>query len=445
MSKILYIPVVRDKFDYQKAEEIFENVKNFLLKLSKQIIIPSKSIGDIPTLKEFLNANQAQNFTGIIFHNTTFTDAEFIQTVHQYYPEVPILLLAPREPSIGERLKLNALTGIISSANYLKTHDHDFQQVYGNPDEQHVKEVISRFIKACTLKSALASLKIGVVGTFPPGFFFSDANAGLLKRTFGVTLRHYDIDRAFEAAEKLPLEAYQAELAYALSKFDDLDPQAKETIKYVKYVALMKKWAKRDGWQALASRCWPDFFDKYHCAPGAVWSQLSDQLLPTAMECDIHGALSMFILQQTTNNSQPVFLGDLSSMDQKDNTITMWHDYGAFSLANPKYGVKSSVHPNRKIPVSPQFVLKPGEVSIFRVHFNPSFGYEFIIVRGNVLDTPAQFNGVSAKVQLDLPVNNFIDNFILNGYESHFALVYGDHISELIALAKLLKLPLKVY
>lgn len=442
MSKLLYLPVVRRKFDAETAEQMMQTT---LQQLSQyDLIAPQAALGDPSELAEFLSQIQDQTVAGIIFHNTTFTDAEFIQLVHQYYPTTPILLLAPKEPSVGGWLRLNALTGIISSSNYLVSQHHDFEHIYGNPDEPAVIDKVASFVKAVHVKDDLAHLNIGVVGTYPPGFFFSDADAAQLQQHFGTTLKHYPIDAAFDQAAGLAPDQYRAQLDYAIEHFKNLDPTGDETLRFVKFATLMKQYQQRDDLGALASRCWPDFFDKYHSAPGAVWSQLSDQQLPTAMECDIHGALSMYILQQMTVNQDAVFLGDLSSMDPGDNTLTTWHDYGAYSLANPKYGVEASVHPNRKVPVSPQMVLKPGEVTFLRVHYNQD-GYQFVITKGTVLDTPAQFNGASGRVQMDQPVTTLVDQFVEHGYESHFAVVYGDYVADLVALAKLLKIDSVVY
>lgn len=442
MSKILYLPVVRRKFDAATAETIMQTTLKQLNQYD--LIAPKQALGDPSELGEFLSRVQNNQVAGIIFHNTTFTDAEFIQMVHQYYPTTPILLLAPREPSVHGWLRLNALTGIISSGNYLVSQKHDFEHIYGNPTESVVQSKIASFVKAVQIKSDLAALNIGVVGTYPPGFFFSDADAAQLHDHFGTTLKHYEIDTAFEQASDLTPSDYQDQLDYAIEHFQGLDENGEETIRFVKFATLMRQYQKRDQLGALASRCWPDFFDKYHSAPGAVWSQLSDQKLPTAMECDIHGALSMYILQQMTADHAAVFLGDLSSMDPEDNTLTTWHDYGAYSLANPKYGVEASVHPNRKVPVSPQMVLKPGEVTFLRVHYN-SDGYQLVITKGTVQDTPAQFNGASGRVKMEQPVGQLVDQFVENGYESHFALVYGDYVADLEALAKLLKIKSVTY
>ena len=435
MNSILYLPVVRRKFDANAADQVMADTQQQLKKVS--LISPTTALGTPEELAQYLSEISGETFAGIIFQNLTFTDAEFIKLVHEYYPLLPILLLAPREPSVGGWLRLNSLTGIMSSGNYLNSQKHQYEHIYGNVTEKNVELKINDFIKAASTKQDIANLNIGVVGTFPPGFFFSDSNAKHLKQTFGTNLVHYQIDQAFELADHLSEPEFHDELEYAKANFNNLDLNAPETYKFVRFAALMKQYSEKDNLGALASRCWPDFFDTYHSAPGAVWSQLSDQKLPTAMECDIHGALSMYILQQMTTTQAATFLGDFSNMDPEDNTMTTWHDYGAYSLANPRYGVEASVHPNRKVPVSPQAVLKPGEVTMLRVHYDMD-GYQLIIANGKVLDTKAQFNGFSGKVQMKAPVENLIDDFVENGYESHFALVYGNYASELSSLAKML-------
>lgn len=435
MNSILYLPVVRRKFDAKAADQVMADTLQQLKEVS--LISPTTALGTPEELAQYLSEISGETFAGIIFQNLTFTDAEFIKLVHEYYPLLPILLLAPREPSVGGWLRLNSLTGIMSSGNYLNSQKHQYEHIYGNVTEKNVELKINDFIKAASTKQDVANLNIGVVGTFPPGFFFSDSNAKQLKQTFGTNLVHYQIDQAFELADHLSEPEFHDELEYAKANFNNLDLNAPETYKFVRFAALMKQYSEQDNLGALASRCWPDFFDTYHSAPGAVWSQLSDQKLPTAMECDIHGALSMYILQQMTTTQAATFLGDFSNMDPEDNTVTTWHDYGAYSLANPRYGVEASVHPNRKVPVSPQAVLKPGEVTMLRVHYDMD-GYQLIIANGKVLDTKAQFNGFSGKVQMKAPVENLIDDFVENGYESHFALVYGNYASELSSLAKML-------
>ncbi|WP_390404712.1 hypothetical protein [Lacticaseibacillus jixiensis] len=442
---LLYIPVVRRLFDAKTADERYTQMLTLLQDAA--VVTPPHNLGDLDELADYLTAVHDQGpFAGIIFHNTSFTGAEFIEAVHAQFPTTPMLLVASKEPSLGGWLRLNGSIGLMSTGNYLHTHAHAFTFAYGDPTDQAVIKQTQTFIQAATLRAKLAALTIGVVGTFPTGFAFSGTDEAKLAATFGTQLIHYRTQTAFQAAEALPQAAYADELTYAAAHFDDLDLTLPETTRYVKFVALMRQWAKRDGFKALASRCWPDFFDDYHAAPGAVWSQLCDEGLPTAMECDIHGALSEYILQQLVAPSAPVDMLDLiSSLDPVDNTISAWHDYAAFAHANLKYGVKASVHPNRKMPVSPQFVLKPGVVTMLRVSVDAKGAYSLVALRGKAIDAPAQFDGVSARIQLEQPVETVFDALIDHGTEQHFALVYGDVIAGIAALGKLLQLPTTIY
>ena len=182
MNSILYLPVVRRKFDAAAADQIMQTtIQEFN---DQPVSYPDQAFGTPAELGLYLSSMNDEQFAGIIFHNLTFTDAEFIKLVHEYYPTLPILLLAPREPSTGDWLRLNALTGIISSGNYLKSQQHQFEHIYGNTNEKSVQDLLANFIKTASVKADLAQLNIGVVGTFPPGFFFSDSDHKQLVEVF---------------------------------------------------------------------------------------------------------------------------------------------------------------------------------------------------------------------------------------------------------------------
>lgn len=89
--------------------------------------------------------------------------------------------------------------------------------------------------------------------------------------------------------------------------------------------------------------------------------------------------------------------------------------------------MKASVHPNRKMPVSPDMVLKPGQVTMLRVHWNAKDGYSLAITSGEAEDVEPQFNGASGRIKMTEDVTDLVDQFVSHGYESHFALVYGDY------------------
>ncbi|WP_225049271.1 hypothetical protein [Lacticaseibacillus kribbianus] len=444
MQKIVYVPVERRLFDAAAADAIFDQMRGQLQSLPN-VMLPAHNLGTPSEMIEYLRGIPSSEVGGVIFHNTSFTGSEFIELIHQYFPSVPVLVIASREPSIGGWLRLNGATGLISTANYLKRRHHTYDFIYGDPTEPAVQKKVAAYVRAVNTMLAIRTLTIGVVGSFPVGFDFAGADEGELATVFGTHLKHYDVDASFAAADALTPTDFADELAYAKAHIRGLDVNLPETIKFVKFVALIRQRAGADGLGALASRCWPDFFDSYHAAPGAVWSQLCDEGIPTAMECDIHGALSMAILQQFAGAKTPVYMGDISSLDSSDNTLTVWHDYGPYAMANPKYGVVASVHPNRKMPVSPQAVLKPGRVTLLRVHVNAEGAYELVVLTGEALDVPAQFNGFSGRFHMTAPVAETFNDIVRHGFEQHYALIYGDYVDDLATLATVMGLPVTMY
>ncbi len=108
----------------------------------------------------------------LVLQLATFTDASLITA---FFSElaVPTTLWALPEPSIGDggRLRLNSLCGVNLAAYTLTSGGKDFNYVYGWPDDSEVVEIINRRYLALQLDKIMRSLKLGVVGNRPPGFF----------------------------------------------------------------------------------------------------------------------------------------------------------------------------------------------------------------------------------------------------------------------------------
>lgn len=435
---VVYLPVVRRKFDATLAQQRFTATQAALRLMIPDLVSPQAPLGEPSELLAFIETLD-QEPAAIIFQQLTFTGQEFINEVISRYA-VPILLLAEEEPSVHGWLHLNALTGLLSTANALHAHQLPYQHYLGGVDTAAGARVVSQFISSLQAYQTLRHLTLGVVSTHPVGFDFSATHPRALRQTFGVQLRHYSIDQAFDAATRLGPKDYAAQLDYAQRHLHGFNAQDPRALKMAQYLTVMRQIVTRDHLGAIASRCWPDFFDKFDSAPGGVFAQLSDQLTPVAEEGDIHGAVSMALLQGLTGNTAPAFLGDVTRLDPADNTVTLWHDYGAYQLFSPEYPATASVHPNRKIGVSVAGALKAGPVTLMRVHFD-SAGYRFLTLTGQMRATSPQFDGVSGKVQIDLPVTQLLARLAQGGAESHFALVYGDYAAAIDNLGRWFGVP----
>jgi L-fucose isomerase-like protein len=109
-------------------------------------------------------------------------------------------------------------------------------------------------------------------------------------------------------------------------------------------------------------------------------------------------------------------------------------------MADPAVLPTGTIHSNRKLPLLLQFPLKPGRVTVARLSENGS-GFRLVVGGGEMLSAPPSFSGTSGVLRFDRPVREVLDTIMGEGVEHHLALTYGDHVSGLLALVKLLDLP----
>ncbi|APH03434.1 sulfoquinovose isomerase [Bacillus weihaiensis] len=442
-SAILYLPIGRKTFDLEAAEVYLTQSIDWLEECGQKIIRPNEILTSVEELEKFLQNVSCEQVSTILYQSVTFADGEFMLKALEYF-SAPVIVWSVREPSVGGRLRLNSLTGGNSTSNVLRNQQHPFAFVFGNPDEEKLHTQLNDQFKVMKVLHSLNKMKIGVVGDFPPGFFFSGADEDELKNALGVSLYRMDLQKAFKECVELPEEEWIGEVDRAETQVIGLNRKDETVKRFAQFSTYIKKEIKGENIHSLAMRCWPDFFNDLGAAPCSVLSQFTEDGMATSCESDIHGSISMHILQQLTEGSAP-YLGDLVHVDEEKNSVVFWHcGAGAYSLAHPSKGATAGVHPNRKIGLAMDFGLKAGEVTIFRVSHTPD-GYRLLVMKGNALDVEQPFTGTSVEVELATDVSSTLYELMNAGYEPHFALVYGDVTKELVELGRLLKLETNVY
>jgi hypothetical protein len=64
-----------------------------------------------------------------------------------------------------------------------------------------------------------------------------------------------------------------------------------------------------------------------------------------------------------------------------------------------------------------------------------------VVGSGEVLRAPLSFSGTSGVLRFDRPAAEVLDTLLGEGLEHHISLTYGDHEPALLALARMLDLP----
>jgi L-fucose isomerase-like protein len=189
----------------------------------------------------------------------------------------------------------------------------------------------------------------------------------------------------------------------------------------------------------LAIRCWPEFFTELGCAACAAMSLLSDELIPCSCEADVNGTITQLMLQWFSG--EQAFGTDVVGFDLEGDSAVVWHcGQAPLSMADPSFQPRGAIHSNRKLPLLMEFPLKPGRVTLARLT-EARGDYTLVVGAGEVLRAPMSFTGTSGVLRFDRPAAEVLATIMDQGLDHHIALTYGDYVAELLALAKLLDLP----
>ncbi|MBO6158161.1 MAG: fucose isomerase [Firmicutes bacterium] len=440
--RILYLPIGVGTYHMETAHAAFEASRELLLKLfGEEVTVPEDILFSPQAVKQQLSSADPDL---VILQSITFANAAYMAEALRAY-EGPLALWTLREP-VGEpggRLKLNSLTGTFSAANtYHQIRQDAPLLVFGGTDEPETAETLLRIRRAAMVKKALRALKIAQIGHTPEGFGFGRGLDAELQKTFGAALVSIEARELIKKAEALKDEDVASARDEAASWMKGLDQMPAQNVKdYYRLQKAYQDFAEENHIGALSSRCWPDFFVEYGTPVCSVLSVLNAIGIPSACEADTYGALSMWIGQKLSGEA--AFFGDPVALSEEENTLTFWHcGMAACSLAKEEEGACVGVHPNRKIGPTMEFGTKACEkATILRIGKDRNGAFRLLAISGEVLDKPRQFLGTSCVVRLNAPVRDTVANLLKEGWEPHYAVIFGDVAEEIRMLGDMLQLP----
>lgn len=455
MPRVTMIPTARFTFAVDAARRRTEAARALLAELGAEIAGPAGLV--MNELEVSAAAKFVDEDTDLLINVcATFSDAT--PTVRLYRGvNKPVLLWAFREPGpVGDRLWLNSLCGAILFAHAIVRDGGEVRLLYGDPDEPAVREALRAALAgalpevvrgsdpgrprghADEVDVALKSLRdkvIGLVGDPPPGYTPSEYDPRVLFRHFGLRVRQITVEEAFWEVRDVAPAARDAERAAAraaqpsLCALDAGEVQLSATV-----TAALQGWAAREGLDAVALRCWPEFPTQLGVAPCSSLSRLADAGITSACERDVYGITTMLLLEAL--GSGPTYLVDTVDLDAGANVVRMWHcGSAATALAADPALATQSVHCNRKIGVAGDFPLKTGPVVIARLDGNGDGGLRLSLAAGESLPEPNRFQGNTAAVRLDGPAERYIHGLVDGGYPHHTVLAWADVRPSLRAVA----------
>lgn len=375
----------------------------------------------------------------LLILQATFSDSTMAINLAQNI-DAPILLWALPEARTGEKLHLNSLCGINLAAHALTREGYDYDYVYASPDDPVALQRVDTLARAGHVRRLLRRARLGRVGEHPDGFDSCNFSQDRLKSRFGLEVVQVSLERVFQGVRKADPKHIQALLEQLHQKLDDLNELDQTALcKTLGTYLTLRQISEDEHLDGLGIRCWPQFFTDLGCAACGAMSMLSDEMIPCSCETDINGTITQLILQWLSG--EPSFGSDLVSVDKEEDIAVLWHcGLAPLSMADPAIRPRATIHPNRNLPLLMEFPLKPGRVTLARLS-EATGDFRLAIGSGEVLQAPMSFSGTSGVLCFDRPVSEVLDIIMKEGLEHHISMTYGDHVAELLALARMLELP----
>lgn len=465
MTTIGVLPLARSTFDVPFAREVAAEALGALVHLGVEVVGTTELLLDADSTDGAIATLAGQDLDLLLVLQVTFTDADAIVRAADRIA-APLALWAFPEARTGERLRLNAFCGINLAGHALTGAGHRYDHLYrdaGDPQALvELREILAGRAQGTTewtgapalgsldpaavttataVRDRMTTSRIGLFGDHPDGFHPCRYDPEALDDTVGIGVDRVELVELFSAARRVPAgtrDAVRARVGDALAGVDEVDQEALGAT--LDTYASLRSMADDRGWSGVAVRCWPEMFTDHGGAACAAMAMLTDEDLPAACERDVYGNVTEVALSALAHGA-PAFIADLVDLDRASGTGVLWHcGLAPLSMADPEVTPRAGLHSNRRKPLVHEFPLKPGRITIARLH-QGSEGLALMIAGGEMERAPASFSGTSGVCRFDRSAVEMLDTIMAHGLEHHYAFVYGEYRTELRALAALWEIP----
>ncbi len=398
-----------------------------------------QSIADAKLYADHFKA-QREALDGIVICLPNFGDEiAVIELINRAKLDLPILLQACNDEidKVDVHSRRDAFCGKISVSNNFWQYGVAFTETSQHTcdiDSDGFRADLDRFARLCRTVRGLKSARVGAIGARTGPFQTMRYSEKLLQAT-GMTVVTADLSELLALAEAIPDDC--AELHEKLGRIRGYGTIPKhiregQILKQGKWTLAVNRWIDENECDASAIQCWRSLQDNFGCATCLTMSMMGEDLMPSACEVDVMGAVSMYaltlasgapaaILDWNNNYGNAVdtcvcthcgnypksFLGEtpeISELDVLGESIGRDKCFGA---------VKGKV--------------QPGPMTYFRLSSDDRNGtLKAYVGEGAFTDDPFPMDGGIAVTRID-QLRTLMRFVTQNGFEHHVAMVRGHH------------------
>lgn len=166
-----------------------------------------------------------------------------------------------------------------------------------DPESDAFRADLRSFVSTCRVVRGLRGLRIGFLGARPPAFNTVRFSEKLLERA-GISVETLDLSDVYGRVERLGTDdpRVQAKLALIQEYVNTANTPAHSLDRMARFGVVVDDWMAANRLQASAIQCWTSMEEYFGVVPCTLMSIMSDNLLPSACETDVAGALAMQVL-----------------------------------------------------------------------------------------------------------------------------------------------------
>ncbi len=377
---------------------------------------------------------------GIIVVLPNFGDEQgVVETIKRSELKVPVLVVAC-DDVIGKldvHNRRDAFCGKLSVCNNLYQYNIPFSlpslHTY-DLDSSEFKEDLDFFSRVCRTVKGLTSARIGAIGARPAAFQTVRYSEKILQEC-GITVIPVDMSVIIAAAEKMDknTDTVKKKLEQ-IKSYGTIPSHIREDniIKQAKLSVVIEDWMAENECDASAVECWDSIQKNYGCAVCLTMAMMGDELMPSACEVDVTGAVSMYALALASGNAS-AFLDWNNNFNKERNKCINTHcsNYPKSFVNNP-IEISNLDILGRTLGEDVCFgALKArvaaGPFTFFRMDTDDGFGISRAYLgEGEFTDDETDIAGGYAVCRID-ELQDLMKFICREGFEHHIAMVRGNY------------------
>ena len=216
--------------------------------------------------------------------------------------KVPVLVQATpdRHDNMTIAVRRDSFCGKMSACNNLMQYGISYSLTTLHTEavsSAEFKADLEWFSAVCRIVKGLKNLRIGAIGARPTAFNTVRYSERILE-TNGITIETIDLSEIFGRIQRMKDndDAVQAKLAAIGNYVSTAGVPHASLLNMAKLGAVIDGWMKQCHVDISAVQCWTSMEEFFGVVPCTVMSMMSNDLIPSACEVDVPGALSMYML-----------------------------------------------------------------------------------------------------------------------------------------------------